>query len=204
MREPIDHRLSMLGFQNKFGAPTICYNSTNKTKCNLCDSNEKFKGFIYTLFDEENNINITKRKIKDKIVYDIGNNFSLFITKNNIYNTSYLIGLLSNTYCRWIGYQHNINNRKFYDSLFINYNDIEKNKKNLLINSKRILIEFDYILPMDKNIFTTKHFIWKYYAMEIQKKIFNIKNKTNIIKDFDWDNATKKSGNNKKWIKTSF
>ena len=193
LREPLNHRLSMLIFQNQFSpgiVALLCNNGTNKTlSFTKCVTREQMNGFLNALL--VNNLSVTITNGDDHRIINFGN-FGISVKNGHRFDTSFLIGLLSNTYARWIGYKHS--GSDISDAIFASWKEIEKNRDYLLSNSKRILIQYDYVLPIDHDTYSTKHFLWLYYALEIQKKIFNITDEKVLLKHYDWVHRNSNDG----------
>merc|ERR1712228_27577 len=206
LRNVIDHRLSMLAYQNRFNtkrAAIYCQNkSTQKWK--MCTTKKEMIGFLNELFDNDLNVgnDASMQRIQNQQMIKLENNervlmefinpkfksfgigWSDYGTANKMYqklDTLQLMGWLSNTYIRWIGYKHN-QSESLIDCMNVNYLDLTDEH---LFNAKRILVQYDYVLTADSNTFgnsvqgkTEK--IWKYFTKEIEVNMFGVMNRTSL------------------------
>eukprot|EP01083_Nonionella_stella_P150982 481880_1 len=85
-------------------------------------------------------------------------------------NTSFVVGLLTNTYVRWIGYKHQ-NKYRLTDAIYEDYDHINQYH---LDESKRILMQYDYVLPSDETFPATSD-IWMFYLKELHRIMTQIK-----------------------------
>eukprot|EP01084_Bolivina_argentea_P049853 91683_1 len=183
-----------------------CTNSINQ-HLEFCDQNKKMKGIINELFGnhllnnelriknkkyENINVNIPTFGIYKQLIEWIDPNtkhFAIGTEKSDktnflVFNSTHLIGWMSNTYARWIGYDH-MNKYTILDSMFVDYRTInEYLKYKLAINSKRILIQYDYVIPFD-SVFTVNSYIWMNFAKQIRENIFHI-NVNDSNYNFSW------------------
>ena len=174
------------------------------------------KGFIFELFgtDDSNSRNVTDYEWELVEVEDRGlfhmqyinpniKNYSIGFKRNpnNDYmslNVSILIGLLTETYIRWIGYDH-LNDEILMDGLNMDYQSILNDSQYLLQNSKRILLHYDYVLPLDNSkYFDTNSEIWQYIKNELAVRLLNITNNV----QYKWSHARQQSLNNNDMIST--
>eukprot|EP01083_Nonionella_stella_P043421 117128_1 len=85
-------------------------------------------------------------------------------------NTSHLVGWLTNTYTRWIGFNHR-DNHTLMDALFADYRSLISKD---LINAQRLLLQYDYVLPYGSE-FKPGSEIWMYHLSELQRIFMQIK-----------------------------
>ena len=193
----------MIAYQNMFDqkrAALYCrYNGTvyKYQKWHQCIYKHEMDGFLEELFDNDNNAGYDadiERKKNREMVYTENYNETLmeYINPNKRnfgigwryfritnktwinFTTRQLISWLTELYVRWIGYDYNItNDETLMDCMNVSYLDLYKNGEYLLTNSKRILLQYDYVLPFGKGVKNNRK-IWNYYAKEIQNNIFRV------------------------------
>ena len=166
LRDPILHRLSMLAFENKHAVDTAAIYCHSDHLCH----NEEMNNFLNLLF------NATYSKKSTQISYQLDEKFSIRRNGKSKMNPTFLTGLLSNLYTRWIGYDHdgNDNNDGMLQALFVDYRAMEVDAEMYLQNAQRVLIGYDYVIPLDADEFNSTHFIWQYYAKEVKKHILRL------------------------------
>eukprot|EP01083_Nonionella_stella_P212203 766567_1 len=235
LREPIDHRLSVLAYKNlvpfrhEFGG-ILCTKSKKKqmhmerqlvpvmhrkirTNVNwknyaFCDDANAYEGFLNILFNESNigELADKQRISKQEIIpysqwykpshesshanesnlliewIDANANNKRFsiehvLTKgyhpNASQNTSCWMGFLSNTYVRWLGYKHK-DSHVVMDALYEYVFNINRWH---LEESKRVLLQYDYVLPSGVPQDSS---IWTFYLIEMHR----IMMQTRSVKQF--------------------
>eukprot|EP01084_Bolivina_argentea_P049852 91682_1 len=158
-----------------------CTNSINQ-HLEFCDQNKKMKGIINELFGnhllnnelriknkkyENINVNIPTFGIYKQLIEWIDPNtkhFAIGTEKSDktnflVFNSTHLIGWMSNTYARWIGYDH-MNKYTILDSIYIWMNFAKQIRENIFhINVNHTHYNFSWPLtnnklPIDYNIST--------------------------------------------------
>eukprot|EP01084_Bolivina_argentea_P100374 180234_1 len=202
LRDPIQHRLSFLSYLNHFmkGMAGIYCKHINQnvtvTEWKLCSNVYEMKGFMFELFNSINDSsNYTLHKQSKYLLFEyinkliqnrsIGYGIVRKIYKEKQFyrfDRRQLIGWMSNLYNRWIGYNYSNylnDNQNVLNSINANYYNIIDKDKNILFNSKRVLLQYDYVLPIDHKEFSTNSNIWVENTKHILKHMFNITNGQN-------------------------
>ena len=222
MRNPLHHRLSILSFINKWKMKRVAvYRNINDTHLKLCAQAEQMKGFLFELFGKndgnlqrmkENRFVLENRSLEEnpdseynyvEYVNPEIKNYALGYVRWPLgdymrLNTSFLVGWLTQTYIRWIGFDP-IHPKAYINGMIANYDDIMDNSQKLLQNSKRILLQYDYVLPLEKHSreWSTDGKYWNYVTNQIANKVLNIEGEIN----FEWGKS--RMQNNRKVHKIS-
>eukprot|EP01083_Nonionella_stella_P086451 240196_1 len=192
LRDPIPHRLSMIAFQNMFDQKRVALYCQNRSSLawRMCKVVQEMDGFLTEIFDNDMNVGykvnmdrlqghqMMKTMYNQTVLMEYINprqrhfaiGWGFYKITKKVYmnfNTTQLMGWLTNTYVRWIGYAH-VDNDTLIDCMDVSYNEL---KKKHLLNAKRVLLQYDYVMPTYHRSNVMPPGIWQHYAKQIEINI---------------------------------